>query len=250
MRIVEPFRGIRRIEVMEKLNHFAEPSKETYTMVSKTFRELQQTEISTEERIRQRVRSSVRIVIASALFCIGGIASLTASAGEAFAHRTKHHTHDSATKHHHSARSRRHLKHVAARGNAYINSLTKAAEHIQNKGITGLASWYGGKFQSRKTASGETYDQHSMTAAHRSLPFGTMVRVTNTLNQKSCIVKITDRGPYVGKRIIDLSYAAATELGFVNLGTANVRLEIIGSLAQGFSNTFGLDPVLASLATK
>lgn len=91
----------------------------------------------------------------------------------------------------------------------------------------GKASWYGKAFHGRKTTSGERYDMHEMTAAHPTLPIPSYVRVTNLANDKSVIVRINDRGPFHGKRIIDLSYAAAKKLGYVNRGVANVRVEQI-----------------------
>lgn len=90
---------------------------------------------------------------------------------------------------------------------------------------SGVASWYGGSFHGRKTANGETYDMWSLTAAHRSLPFGTRVRVTNTSNGDSVVVRINDRGPFVGGRVIDLSRAAADEIGMD--GLAHVKLTVL-----------------------
>jgi len=95
----------------------------------------------------------------------------------------------------------------------------------------GTASWYGGKFQGRKTANGEIFDTNKFTAAHRALPFHTEVRVTNLENGKSTVVRINDRGPFVQGRIIDLSRAAAEELDMIHSGTARVRLEIVGAAA-------------------
>jgi rare lipoprotein A len=92
----------------------------------------------------------------------------------------------------------------------------------------GLASYYGSAHDGRRTASGERFDMHAMTAAHRTLPFGTRVRVTNLYNGRRAVVRINDRGPHHGKRIIDLSYAAARELGLVGAGVAKVRLEVVG----------------------
>jgi rare lipoprotein A len=92
---------------------------------------------------------------------------------------------------------------------------------------SGVASWYGTKFHGRKTSSGERYDMYSMTAAHKSLPLPTMVRVTNLTNGKSVIVKVNDRGPFVDKRIIDMSYAAAIELEMDGPGTAMVEVEAL-----------------------
>ena len=91
----------------------------------------------------------------------------------------------------------------------------------------GMASWYGPKFHGRKTASGEVFDMHAYTAAHRTLPFGTLVRVTYLKTGKSVVVRINDRGPWKRGRIIDLSYAAARKVGLVRDGTGRVRLEVI-----------------------
>jgi rare lipoprotein A len=88
----------------------------------------------------------------------------------------------------------------------------------------GIASWYGPKFHGRTTASGERYDMNALTAAHPSLPFGSKVGVRNTRTGREVVVKINDRGPYSKNRIIDLSYAAAREVGVVGPGTASVEL--------------------------
>ncbi len=91
----------------------------------------------------------------------------------------------------------------------------------------GVASWYGGMFHGRTTASGEPYDMHAMTAAHPSLPFGTKVRVTNLENGRSVVLKINDRGPFAKRRIIDVSRHAAKHLGFLGAGLARVRVQVI-----------------------
>ena len=91
----------------------------------------------------------------------------------------------------------------------------------------GTASWYGKKFHGRRTASGERYDMHDLTAAHPSLPFDTNVRVVNTDNGRSVVVRINDRGPFVNNRIIDLSHAAARELDMVQAGLATVELYLL-----------------------
>lgn len=88
----------------------------------------------------------------------------------------------------------------------------------------GKASWYGPGFHGKRTASGERFDMNDLTAAHRTLPFGTRVRVRNTLNGREIVVRINDRGPHAGDRIIDLSKAAAAALGFVQAGEAPVVL--------------------------
>ena len=88
----------------------------------------------------------------------------------------------------------------------------------------GTASWYGKKFHGRRTSSGETYDMHAMTAAHKSLPLPTYVQVTNLTNGRSTVVKVNDRGPFVGERIIDLSFSAARKLDMVRAGIAHVEI--------------------------
>ncbi len=95
------------------------------------------------------------------------------------------------------------------------------------QGIRGLASWYGPGFNGRKTASGERFNQNAMTAAHRSLPFGTKVRVTNRNNGRSVVVRINDRGPFIRGRVIDVSAAAARSLGMVSSGVAPVTVEVL-----------------------
>jgi len=94
----------------------------------------------------------------------------------------------------------------------------------------GNASWYGNEFHGRRSSNGEVFDQYKLTAAHRTLPFDTMVRVTNLSNSKSTTVRITDRGPFVENRIIDLSLAAAREIESVGPGVVPVRLEVLGNV--------------------
>lgn len=94
---------------------------------------------------------------------------------------------------------------------------------------TGKASFYADKFEGRSTASGEKYKHSKMTAAHKTLPFGTKVKVTNLANNESVEVVINDRGPYVEGRVIDLSKSAATKLGFVNLGVTDVTIEVVNA---------------------
>jgi len=89
------------------------------------------------------------------------------------------------------------------------------------------ASWYGPGFHGRQTANGEIYDQFELTAAHKTLKFGTLLRLTNPANQKSIIVRINDRGPYVGDRELDLSYASARALGIVKPGVRKIKVELV-----------------------
>ncbi|MCD6128278.1 septal ring lytic transglycosylase RlpA family protein [Candidatus Bipolaricaulota bacterium] len=92
----------------------------------------------------------------------------------------------------------------------------------------GIASWYGPGFHGKITASGEPYNMYAFTAAHRTLPFGTVVRVVDLATGRSVVVRINDRGPFVAGRIIDLSYAAAEALGILPRGTARVGLVVLG----------------------
>ena len=98
---------------------------------------------------------------------------------------------------------------------------------VEAPGEVGIASWYGVPYHGRTTASGETYDMNDLTAAHRSLSFGARVRVTNLENGRSLVLRINDRGPFVKRRIIDVSRRAAEELGFVREGITQVRVEVI-----------------------
>ena len=104
----------------------------------------------------------------------------------------------------------------------------------------GQASWYGPRFHGRRTASGERYDQHALTAAHKTLPFGTMVRVRSLVTGKEVDVRVTDRGPFVRGRVIDVSRAAAEALGMMGLGVKQVSLHIVEA-ASPVANFFRAD---------
>ena len=91
----------------------------------------------------------------------------------------------------------------------------------------GIASYYGDAFHGKQTASGEVFDQWKLTCAHRVLPFGTRLRVTNLQNKRSVIVRVNDRGPWVSGRIVDLSYAAAKKLGMIEKGLVKVKTEVV-----------------------
>ncbi|MBN2586948.1 MAG: septal ring lytic transglycosylase RlpA family protein [Candidatus Fermentibacteraceae bacterium] len=91
----------------------------------------------------------------------------------------------------------------------------------------GTASYYGEGFHGRLTASGETFDMYALTCAHLTLPFGTMLKVVNLDNDREVTVRVNDRGPYVGGRIVDLSYGAADRLGMLQAGTASVQLSVV-----------------------
>ena len=112
--------------------------------------------------------------------------------------------------------------------------LTDNGPDVGNFHQTGRASWYGQFFHGHSTATGERYDMHALTAAHRTLPLGSYVRVTNPSTDSSVVVRINDRGPYARGRVIDLSYAAAKMLGLQHAGTARVKIEgCIGRRSTG-----------------
>jgi rare lipoprotein A len=163
--------------------------------------------ITAEEILRRRIQSFLRIALATIFFWLGSLISLGATAlAQAV-------TKDQPTKAKSTARHRNHYK-----------SFKRSTDPST---MIGTASWYGHGFHNRKTASGKRFNQNALMAAHRTLPFGTLLKVTNTANNRSCIVEVADRGPFVKNRIIDLSKAAAEELGFADQGTAQVILQVI-----------------------
>ena len=112
-----------------------------------------------------------------------------------------------------------------------LERLSAVASNTVNRfSQTGVASWYGRQFQGRKTASGDTFDSNSLTAAHRSLPMNCYIKVTNKSNGKSVVVKVNDRGPFSSHRVLDLSYAAAKQIGLASTGTGNVVIERVSGL--------------------
>ncbi|MFZ4802571.1 MAG: septal ring lytic transglycosylase RlpA family protein [Chlorobium sp.] len=121
-----------------------------------------------------------------------------------------------------------------------FNSTAEAAQrrgHAKKRHVAateGTASFYSGQFHGRKTANGETFSRDQLTAAHPSLPFGTWVRVTNLSNGKDVVVRINDRGPFVKGRIIDLSAGAAKEIGIMQTGVVQVKLEALRALPSAF----------------
>jgi rare lipoprotein A len=113
---------------------------------------------------------------------------------------------------------------------APVVGCSSATHRVRPEGLgpeVGTASFYAHRFHGRKTASGEVYDEESLTAAHRTAAFGTRVRVINLSNGRSVILRVNDRGPWARERVIDVSYAAAQKLGFVREGLARVRLEVL-----------------------
>jgi rare lipoprotein A len=112
---------------------------------------------------------------------------------------------------------------------ALTMALSPASQTLAHVGpIIGTASWYGPGFHGRTTANGERYNMNAMTAAHKTLRFGTKVKVTNTTNGQSVVVRINDRGPFVGSRVIDLSRSAASAIDMIGPGTAKVTIEVLG----------------------
>ena len=118
-------------------------------------------------------------------------------------------------------------KSAAAGVGDFAAAVGRGVEVVQE----GVVSWYGAAFHGRPTASGEPFDSDAMTMAHPSLPFGTEVRVTNLRNGRSVVVRVNDRGPFVGKRIADLSRAAAAQIGFMQRGVARARIAVLDASA-------------------
>jgi rare lipoprotein A len=165
---------------------------------------------------------AMRKIVAVALFVLAGFLTIGSNLDLAFAKSA-------------ARRVASRMREVKSKGqfhllNIYntIKATNPSLVTAMNHATTGLASWYGGMFHGRKTAMGTTYNMYAMTAAHRSLPLGTWVKVTNDRNGKSAVVQVTDRGPYVANRIMDLSYAAAQKLGYANAGTTSISMKVLG----------------------
>jgi rare lipoprotein A (peptidoglycan hydrolase) len=182
--------------------------------VKEALREFPQEVITAEEMVRHRIQTFLRVALATIFIWLGSLISIGATA------IAKTVSKDQPTKSKTAPRHRHHYK-------SFKHS------NDPNQSMTGTASWYGHGFHNRKTASGKRFDQNAMMAAHRTLPFGTMVKVTNLKNHKSCIVEIADRGPFVKNRIIDVSKGAAEELGFS--GLAQVSLEVLAPANFAYS---------------
>jgi rare lipoprotein A len=132
-----------------------------------------------------------------------------------------------------SAAQRDKVTYAAAHKNAPRAKLAKSTKRSQKtSSMKGIAAIYADKFHGRKTSSGQRFSQHAMTAAHKTLPFGTTVRVTNLRNNKTVDVVVNDRGPWCRGRVIDLSTAAAGKIGMLRAGLAHVKLEIVSSTSS------------------
>ncbi len=116
---------------------------------------------------------------------------------------------------------------IKIKSNKNFKSSKKNIYDRSKKVLKGISSYYGPKFHGKLTANGEVFDMYGLTAAHKTLPLNTIVRVTNLNNEKNLILRINDRGPYVGDRILDCSYGAAKKLDFITSGTTEVRIEVI-----------------------
>jgi rare lipoprotein A len=136
----------------------------------------------------------------------------------------------------------------AKKTSAHVPSPVKPAPIGQTE--TGIASWYGAPYNGRRAANGEVYDMEQLTAAHRTLPFDTWVEVTNLANKKRVDVRITDRGPFVNGRIIDLSLAAAREIDMVGAGIVKVRIKVIRPPRSPTVSEGTLPPAAASPQTE
>ena len=152
-----------------------------------------------------------------ALFAASQAHAAPAKATRAVGHTSNNHTVVRAEKLHPSANLSYQVK-----GQRYYPQ--KVADNFSQ---TGRASWYGAAFHGKRTSSGEVFDMHALTAAHKTLPIPSYVRVTNLNNGKSVVVRINDRGPFHGSRVMDLSKGAASKLGFVSQGSANVKIEAL-----------------------
>ena len=111
--------------------------------------------------------------------------------------------------------------------NKKLNNKTNRKSTKHRKVIKGISSFYAEDFHGKLTANGEVYDMYGLTAAHKTMPLNTICRVTNLANDKSLILRINDRGPYIKGRILDCSYGAAKKLDFINQGTTKVKIEVI-----------------------
>lgn len=205
---------------MKSPTYLKEVSAQAVRLTQETLREIPRIVISTEERLRQKVRSTLRLIVAALFFLIGNVVSLGINVSLALAKKTgTEQTREKRSKGQQKAK-------LKLKGQSLDLGKRSSSQKLARK-QTGKASWYGKQFHNKRTASGKRFNTYTMMAAHRTLPFGTLVKVTNLTNGKTCIVEIADRGPFIHNRIIDLSYAAAHELEFTSKGVAEVQLEVI-----------------------
>ena len=225
---------------MSKRDNISNISRSAVLRSGQALKELPKAFITAEEHLHLRMRTFTRLVLATTFFWLSSIISLGATVTTGIAQSTNKNP---------TSKERR-IKPVSRHRHHYRSS-KKGVENFSS--MSGTASWYGHGFNNRKTASGKRFDQDAFMAAHRSLPFGTHVRVTNLSNGKSCVVEITDRGPFVKNRIIDVSRGAAKELAFTDEGTAKVTLEVItpidiASIRSHMRRSFPISDVLKTPA--
>lgn len=114
-----------------------------------------------------------------------------------------------------------------------VTATSSAVASVKQFKQSGMASWYGRQFHGRQTANGERFNMHAMTAAHRTLPLNCVIRVTNKTNGKSVVLRVNDRGPFSGNRVLDVSYGASKALGFTDNGLTNVKIEVLEVPGKG-----------------
>jgi len=151
-----------------------------------------------------------KLISAISIIVLCGFFTSSISTAEAAQRSGSKHHHTKAKTHRHHSRHRSGFSHTTVK---------------HGNGRQGRASWYGPKFHGKKTATGERYNMYAMTAAHKTLPLSSYAEVTNLKNHRTVIVRINDRGPYYGNRVMDLSYAAAKELGIQKTGTGSVEIK-------------------------
>jgi len=171
-----------------------------------------------------RLCRSVRVSrIASIVAAVAACFALANCAGNNVAQQTTQQSQDVAASEQSRAAPAKPPKRQAAATPSIVKSVNYSA--------VGIASWYGADFHGRRTANGETFNMHSLTAAHRTLPLQCTVKVTNLANNRSLFVRVNDRGPFTGNRLIDLSAQSAKLLGFYDRGLAKVKIEVINPTA-------------------
>ena len=164
-----------------------------------------------------------RVSLSLALVLVFFIAGCSTRGHNVYKPQRAHHHREDGKKYSHPT-----MRPYTVRGIKYYPTVVSVGDTFR-----GNASWYGPDFHGKLTSNGETYDMYAMTAAHKTLPMNTIVRVTNLRNSKSTVVRINDRGPFVSTRIIDLSNSAARKIEMIGTGTAPVKLEVLGFETKG-----------------
>jgi rare lipoprotein A len=168
------------------------------------------------ERDHRSYRAAYALTLSAACLALAGCAAGNVASRSGNAHDVA-----AASPDHPASESTAPKRHAAAH-----------THHDASYSAVGLASWYGADFHGRRTADGDTFDMHSLTAAHRTLPLPCTVRVTNLSNNRSVLVRVNDRGPFIGNRLIDLSAQSAKVLGFYDRGLAKVKVDYVGRASR------------------